>query len=291
MKPGVCSWSLQPNSPADLVAKVKSCGLSRVQLALGTLCDLAAREWSVDAVRDAFAAGKIEIISGMLAAVGEDYSTLETIKHTGGFLPDEHWLTNRRMAISHAAVAAELGLSLVTTHVGFLPHDTTLAADRALRARMIDRISEVAGIFASKGVALALETGQEAAPTLVDVLQELNERLAASSTPTKVGVNFDPANMILYGMGEPVESLMTLAPWVRQIHIKDATPNTNPALHGGWGSEVPAGTGAVDWGRFFKVVKERLAGVNLVIEREAGDDRVGDVKAAVRLLEQKMPMI
>lgn len=244
--------------------------------------------WSLSNVRDVFAAERIEIVSGMLATVGEDYTSLETIKNTGGLLPDQHWLTNKALAVSHAKIAAELGLSLVTTHVGFLPHDTTSPADRALRERMMDRISQVATIFASQGIAMALETGQEAAPTLVDILRDLEKGFAGSAVPVTVGVNFDPANMILYGMGEPVESLLSLVPWVKQIHIKDATPNTNPALNGGWGTEVLAGTGAVDWPRFFRFVKEKLPNVNLVIEREAGDNRIADVQTAARLLERMM---
>lgn len=288
MKPAVCSWSLQPASPVELASRVKACGLSRVQLALGPSCETSPGLWAVEEVRRVFATECIEIVSGMLAAVGEDYASLETIKCTGGFLPDQHWTTNKQLAMSHAAVAAQLGLKLVTTHVGFLPHDVSLPADRALRERMIDRISQVATIFASHGIDLALETGQEAAPTLVEILKELDQRHAGSTLGVKVGVNFDPANMILYGMGEPVASLLALAPWVKQIHIKDATPNSNPELNGGWGTEVPAGTGAVDWPRFFQVVKEKLTHVNLVIEREAGDNRVADVQTAARLIAQMM---
>src|SRR6185369_16319577 len=106
------------------------------------------------------------------------------------------------------------------------------------------------------------ETGQEKAPTLLGVLSELD--------CPNVGVNFDPANMILYGKGDPVESLRLLASHVRQIHVKDAFPTLKP---GTWGREVPAGQGAVDWDAFFEAALALPRQVHFVIEREAGQDR------------------
>jgi sugar phosphate isomerase/epimerase len=83
--------------------------------------------------------------------------------------------------------------------------------------------------------------------------------------------------MILYDKGDPVEALRILAPWLRQVHIKDAVRTHIP---GTWGSEVPAGTGEVDWPEFFATLRElRFAG-NLVIEREAGEQRVMDIRTA-----------
>jgi sugar phosphate isomerase/epimerase len=141
---------------------------------------------------------------------------------------------------------------------------------------MLDRLCAIGEIFAAHAVGLALETGQEDAATLVTVLDELAER------GCHVGVNFDPANMILYGMGDPVAALAMLAPRVRQIHVKDAKPCT---VAGTWGEEVVVGTGSVAWREFFAMVQERCPVARLVIEREAGTQRVLDVIAARRLIE------
>ena len=103
------------------------------------------------------------------------------------------------------------------------------------------------------GVRLALETGQEDAETLLAVLEELGS--------DNIGVNFDPANMILYAMGDPVESFERLADHVMQVHIKDATKTETP---GTWGAEVPVGTGEVDWEGFFGVMSAK--GIDDVIE-------------------------
>jgi sugar phosphate isomerase/epimerase len=140
------------------------------------------------------------------------------------------------------------------------------------RAKLLSRVRRVAEIFGSARIRLGLETGQETAEGLLHALHELGR--------PDVGVNFDPANMILYGMGDPIEALRRLAPHVVQVHLKDARPAARP---GEWGEETPAGAGVVDWDRFFSILRERRPGVAVVVEREAGEDRVRDVRTAVEL--------
>jgi sugar phosphate isomerase/epimerase len=261
---GVCSWSLRPTSPADLAEKVRACGLSAVQLALEPVRSGA---WSLAETRNALERGGVTLLSGMFSTRGEDYSTLASIRATGGLVPDTHWEANRRAARETAALAARLGLGLVSFHAGFLPEEAG-----AERAQLVERLRAVADLFAAEGVRIALETGQEGADTLLALLAEL-ERPA-------VGVNFDPANMLLYGTGDPVAALRALAPRVLQVHLKDARRSGVP---GEWGTEVPLGQGEVDWPAFFAVLAERGLDCDLVIEREAGGERIEDVRAAREL--------
>lgn len=269
----VCSWSLQPKSPDDLIASLDRLGLRRVQLALNPLMHDPDR-WrgAIDQLRTA----GIKIVSGMMEAAGEDYSTLESIARTGGLRPDETWEVNRRHAEQVAELAGSNGIALITFHAGFLPHDP----DSPERATLLSRLRTIAEVFGRHEISVALETGQETAETLEGVLADLNM--------ASIGVNFDPANMILYGMGDPVESFQRLAPWVRQVHIKDAVPCESP---GTWGAEVPAGTGAVDWAAFLKLARGLEPPVDLVIERESGHDRELDIAAAAamvrRLLDER----
>jgi len=263
---GVCSWSLNPASPAELAASVRAAGLNACQLALVPLIEDPG-PWgsAVHILRDS----GVTVLSGMLATIGEDYSTLESIRETGGLVQDRLWRQNADRAQRVAAAAADNGILLVTLHAGFLPHDR---AD-SRRSILLDRLRTVGEIFGRHDIDLAFETGQETAETLLDVLDDLG-------SPT-VGVNFDPANMILYGMGEPVDALRRLAPHVRQIHIKDALPTHTP---GTWGSEVAVGTGAVDWAAFFAAVRSMDRQVDLVIEREAGSCRLKDIQSAADLI-------
>ena len=258
----VCSWSLQPTSPQDLVAKLEATGVRRIQLALDPLREAPAI-WGP--ARNLIEAAGITIVSGMLGCVGEDYSTLDTIRLTGGLAPDATWEQNRKNFSAAVALASAIGLKLVTFHAGFLPHDER---DPNF-AKMKQRLTEVADSFGTRGIALGLETGQETAPALLELLQKLNRG--------NIGVNFDPANMLLYDKGNPIEAVRTLAPWIRQVHIKDARRTKTP---GTWGEEVVAGTGEVDWPAFFAALQSVGFNGDLSIEREAGHQRVADIRAA-----------
>lgn len=266
--PAVCSWSLRPTSPADLAEKVKACGLDAVQLALDPVRTGAWDE--SDLVRTLNEAG-IRLVSGMMATAGEDYTTIESIRRTGGVRPDATWEENLAAARANADLAARLGLPLVTFHAGFIPEDE---ADPEW-AKLLGRVRAVVDVFAAKGVRIGFETGQESAATLLRVLDALDRPGA--------GVNFDPANMILYGTGDPVAALTDLAPRVVQAHVKDAV---RAGQAGVWGEEVPAGTGEVDWDGFFAALA-RAPGPGLVIEREAGERRVEDVRLAAAMIRER----
>jgi len=258
----VCSWSLQPATPADLVAKLESTGIRRVQLALDPLRE-SPGSWGQTA--DLFRQKGITTVSGMAGCVGEDYSTLDSIRATGGIAPDATWEQNRANIRATVGLAQQLGLKLITFHAGFLPHEET---DPNF-AKMLQRLAETADVFKAADITLGLETGQETASVLVQLLQKLQR--------PNVGVNFDPANMILYDKGDPIAALRTLGPWIRQVHIKDARRTKVP---GTWGEEVVVGTGEVDWRAFFATLRELGFTGDLVIEREAGDQRVADIRAA-----------
>jgi len=265
---GVCSWSLQSTRLDELVERIREVGLRHVQLALDPVTR---GDWSVADVRSAFDAAGLEIRSGMMGMEGEDYSTLATIRATGGVRVTEHWATNLASAERCAEAARALGLDLVSFHAGFLPH----SQDDPERRVLLERLRALVDVFAASDVRLAFETGQETAETLRAVLEELDR-------PT-VGVNFDPANMILYAMGDPVAALRTLGQRVLQVHVKDATATKVP---GTWGTEVPVGTGDVDWRAFFATLSELDIDCDLMLEREASDQRIVDMRTARALLEE-----
>jgi L-ribulose-5-phosphate 3-epimerase len=264
----VCSWSLRPANPQDLIAQLQAVGISRVQLALGPLLDYPS-VWNGAATL--FHRNGIDIVSGMFDCVGEDYTTLETIRVTGGIAPDATWEQNWARIRTRAALARELGLNLVTFHAGFLPREASDPKYPILR----QRLRQVADLFAAHGTALALETGQESAATLLRLLQQLDR--------PNVGVNFDPANMILYGQGDPIAALQLLAPWMRQVHVKDAR---HAEVAGTWGTEVPVGTGDVGWPDFLGRLRAMGFAGDYCIEREAGDQQLAEIRATRELLER-----
>jgi len=264
---GVCSWSLQPADTADLVAQMGKLSLRHVQLAIGPLVEMdeRRREQELAQLREA----GIIVTAGMMAFPGEDYASIAIIRDTGGFLPDKSW-PERRDAMKQAGkIVAQMGVSLLSVHVGFVPPSNDNRYVAALK-----RIRELAAALAEVQVDLLMETGQERGAELLQFLNDVAAR--------NVVVNFDPANMILYGAGDPIEAVRVLGRHIRHVHVKDATLSKQPGVI--WGEEVPFGTGEVGAGRFLTALKAVGYSGALAIEREAGSSRLEDVRTAIESL-------
>jgi sugar phosphate isomerase/epimerase len=265
---GVCSWSLHPRDTAELIAHLQDIGVNHVQLALVPLTKLDDRER--DKQVDQLRAANIQLTGGMLGFADEDYSSIAHIRDSGGFIPDRFWTERKQITRSAAALAKRLGAPHVLAHVGFVPPHGDAGYQPA-----VARIREVADLLDEHGVGLVMETGQEPAEGLLAFLQDLNR--------PNVAINFDPANMILYGAGEPIAAIKTLGQFIRHVHVKDATASSRPGVE--WGAEVPFGTGQVGASRFLQALKYVNYTGPLCIEREAGEQRVADIKFAIETLK------
>ncbi len=80
---------------------------------------------------------------------------------------------------------------------------------------------------------------------------------------------------------EPVEGVQRLGEFIVHTHAKDARGE------GGWG-DVPLGEGWVDWPRYLRLLKASGYDGYLAIEREAGDDRVGEIGRAAEFLKEHL---
>lgn len=269
----VCSWSLQATCAKELVERVKQVGVEYVQLALSPVIKNPAA-W--EGVGELFAKEGIKIISGMAETIGEDYSTLESIRLTGGIVPDQHWQANLDHFQKVVDLALSLKIRLVTFHAGFIPHDQSTLEYKKLR----DRILQLAGLFRDQGLTLGLETGQEKASHLKIFLDSLNM--------PNVRVNYDPANILLYGNGDPIKVVETLCRYIIQCHLKDATRAQVP---GTWGTEVPVGSGQVEWKQFFSELHQMGYEGDFSLEREAGDQRIVDLVAGRKVAQKLMSEI
>jgi len=263
----VCSWSRRPVSMEKLIASLDELGLDHVQLALGPLLDMdePARAAAIGLLAD----DEIAITAGMIGFDGENYGSIPLIRTTGGLIPEATFAARRDRAIAAADLAARIGIEGVSTHVGFIPpsRDPSYAG-------AVDRVREVVQAYTERGIVLLFETGQEKDSELLQFLNDLNSIYA--------GVNFDPANMILYGAGDPVEALVTLGRHVRHVHIKDAISSQHPGTE--WGEEVAFGAGGVDVHAFLRALTDIGYDGPLVIEREAGADQIADVRRAIDTL-------
>ena len=157
-------------------------------------------------------------------------------------------------------------------HAGFLPEP-----DDPDRQAFLDTLAQAGQLAAEKGVTLAFETGQETADLLRRTLDELKA--------PNLKVNFDPANMLLYDMGDPIRAVEILGPDIRSVHVKDAR---RPTIPGQWGEEVPLGQGEVNIRKFVQTLKQVGYTGPLVVEREVGDQagRLRDVAHGLAFLRE-----
>jgi sugar phosphate isomerase/epimerase len=258
----ICSWSLG-GDVAGVATALRQLAIDRVNLALKPALREGGEEYLAAVRRQAFS-----ISATTIGFPQEDYSTLESIRATGGIVPDEYWPDNQRLVARAVALTADLGVPYLTLHAGFIGGD-----DAAAAKRLRQRLTCLADEAGQHGITLLMETGQETAYALRELLEELNH--------PALGVNFDPANMILYDKGDPVEAVRTLGPWIKHVHVKDAIRTTRP---GTWGAEVPWGQGQVGTAAFLEALKAIGFTGTLAIERETGDNRLGDIQLAAERL-------
>ena len=264
---GVCSWSWR-KPLREVASEMENANIKGIHLALGPFIAPDERHGAAesretwDFVRDQVTSGRWKLMSTMVGTIGEDYTTLETIKKTGGIVPDANWEGNKTIVAAGAKLTQELGCRYMSLHAGFLDE-----SDPKAYATYLERVTWMRDEAAKYGVTIILESGQETAADLAKFLEKV----------PGVYVNFDPANMILYGKGEPREAIKVLAPWIKQVHVKDALFTDKP---GTWGSEVPWGDGAVGARAFIEELESLGFKGNYVIEREGGSRRVEDIGLA-----------
>lgn len=206
---------------------------------------------------------------------GESYADIPTTQRTVGLVPPETRAARTQEMMEIADFARLLGCSVVALHLGFISHD----AAEPLYEEIIDITRHVCDHCGTNGQSLHLETGQETADGLLQFL--------ADTARDNLFVNFDPANMILYGTGEPIEALRKIGSRVRSVHCKDATWAQRPGEE--WGEEVPLGQGAVGMEQYLRTLKEIGYTGPLTIEREIASEperQKTEIGGAIRLLRE-----
>jgi L-ribulose-5-phosphate 3-epimerase len=267
LEPGVMFWAER-----DDFALVRNLGVRCGQLGVpGTmqLNDAAADSWK----RTLDAAG-FTVVTVFAAYEGEDYADIPTVQRTVGFIPPATRAAREQRTYAVSDFAARLGVGSIACHVGFVPEDTSDPDYVAVR----DLVRRICDHAARHNQTFALETGQEPAGVLAAFFADVAR--------PNLRINFDPANLILYGSGEPIPALRTLAPHVISVHCKDG--DWPPAgVPGALGSERPLGKGSVGIPQFVATLREIGFRGPLNVEREAEDqaERWRDIGAAVALLK------
>lgn len=203
---------------------------------------------------------------------------------------DNGWKVEKSKRIMD--LARDLDTRVVTTHIGVVPAD-----EGHPRRQVLRKACRELGEYGEKvGACFAIETGPETAQTLAAFLKSLGTK--------GVGVNFDPANLVMVTGDDPVAAVGTLKDYIVHTHAKDGImlKKTDPEriynyfAEGGiedikleeYFAEVPLGEGSVDFDNYLKALRSAGYKGFLTIEREVGADPERDIRMAVEFLKSKI---
>jgi sugar phosphate isomerase/epimerase len=280
MEIGLMFWG--ERNPRLALRGVKSLGLRCGQLGI-------AGRVPVDEVRPlwktALAEEDFAVTTIFAAYEGESYADIPTVQKTVGFIPPETRTAREARTLEVIDLAANLGVPSFACHIGFVPEDPSAPGRIAVR----DIVRRICDYTSERRMTFALETGQETAQALKEFMEDVGR--------DNLRINFDPANLVLYGTGNPIDALLVLAPRVISVHVKDGIWPA-PEKPGSLGHETPLGEGCVGIDRFVATLKSIGYKGPLTIEREVSleqemDDRhkeglshLEDIRSAIRLLER-----
>jgi len=234
---GIFFWA-EPDALAT-VQTLKKLGVVSGQLAVDGTVELTPAVTA--AWKAALAAEDFHVWTVFAAYEGECYNDIPTVEKTVGFIPAATRAAREARTKAVIEFGAALGVKSFGCHVGCIPHDQTNPEFTA----MVEMVRRIADFAASHGMTYCLETGQEPAAQLLEFFEVVAR--------PNVKINFDPANMILYGSGEPIEAFRLLAKHVISVHGKDGDW---PAAAQALGTERILGTGSVNIPKFMATLKE-----------------------------------
>ncbi|MEN6357140.1 MAG: sugar phosphate isomerase/epimerase family protein [Armatimonadota bacterium] len=267
LKIGVMT-SLRPDVAGEL-KRVKDFGLQSTQMACwGPEKYTTDNSKAVDLARKEYG---VEISTLWTGYSGPARWNFTEGPSTIGLVPPEYRDTRVADLIAGAEFAAGLGIASITTHAGFIPENPK----DALYAGTVDALSKVANRCKELGIGFYFETGQETPITVLRVMKDIGT--------DNLGVNLDPANLLMYGKANPVDALDIIGPYVKGVHAKDGDYPTEPDS---LGPEKALGEGRVN----FPVLVPKLKSLGytgpITIEREiSGDKQIEDIKRAIAILD------
>jgi len=163
------------------------------------------------------------------------------------------------------------GIPALISHFGFIPEDP----NNILYIEFIEIMKDIAEYALSRGIEIHFETGQETPITLLRAIEDIGVG--------NLFINYDTANVILYGKANPVDGLDIVGPYVKALHAKDGFYPTDPRE---LGKEVAIGEGGVDFPKVIRKLKDIGFKGHITIEREiSGSRQMEDIMKAKAYLE------
>ncbi len=229
-------------------------------------------EATAQRLRSAATQNKVEITTIWAGLPGRHVWDFLEGPTTIGLVPEETRAARLAVLKRNADFAKKVGVPSITTHVGFIPENPTDLA----YPPVVDALKEIARYCANLGLEFWFETGQETPITLLRTIHDIGT--------DNLGINLDPANLLMYGKANPVDALDVFGQYVRGVHAKDGEyPTEGSKL----GVEKPLGAGRVNFPALLTQLKALGFTGALTIEREiSGPQQLADIQQAKELLEE-----
>lgn len=229
-------------------------------------------ESNIEKIEEVISETGVKITSFVCHFEGESYANIPTIRETVGLLNPNTRQERLKQIFVYSDFAKRLNVPVLMAHIGFIPEDK---GDPNYQG-MIEAMEKIADYCKNNGQQFALETGQEKTQVLSAFIEDVNR--------INIKVNFDPANMLMYESGDPIETLGILSRYIVGVHCKDGKSSKR---EGGKSKEYPLGEGDVGIERFIAKLKEIGYTGPLTIEREiSGEQQTRDILKARELLEK-----
>jgi L-ribulose-5-phosphate 3-epimerase len=255
------------DDPEAAIRKVHDLGFPTCQLGMKSLDDGMAMR-----LRKALDQYGVEVTSLVAGGPGPEVYDFYRGPLTIGLVPREYREARIAATKQTSDFAKRCGIRGVQRHCGFIPENP----NDPLYKEVVAAVREVASYCQRNGQSFRCETGQETPVTLV--------RMIRDTGVDTLGVNFDAANLILYGKANPVDAVELLGPYIKGVHAKDGLYPTNPKE---LGREVPIGQGKVNFPVLVRKLKEAGYHGPLTIEREIeGAEQTRDILASKAYLEK-----
>lgn len=247
--------------------KIEDLGIPTCQVS-GT-AEAIVERGKLDDVADATARSSVRVSSVFVVYEGQTFN-LETGPSTDGLVPEAHRARRTDLTLKAADLIKQLGVMSITSHVGFIPNDE----QDPVYAGFLGSMKTIATHLKSNGQIYCYETGQELPSTLKRTIDDVGA--------DNLFINLDPANVILYGMADPLDAVAIFGPLVRGMHAKDGVwPNRDERL----GHERRLGDGRVNFPVLLRRLKANGFTGPITIEREmSGPQQIEDIKHAMRFL-------
>lgn len=270
---GVCSWSIDRDDCLHSI-QIAANELKVKVLQIGLFSQTTIESTDADAVKQALESVDMHVPSVFIGFEGEDYSSIKRINETGGFTPDGLYKTRLERIRKVAEWTNAISAKSISIHIGTIPVEHA----SPVFEKLVARCHEVVDLLANHHLRLLLETGREPIDTLIRFIEAVGR--------PDVGINFDPANLVIYGTDDPVSAIKKMANRIEIVHLKDAHLSLQTGVE--YGQAASLGSGDVQIPRIISKLRAKGYTGPLLIENNMQEGGIDSIRNAINYVRSML---